>query len=178
MVFLHCFFFKLSLELYKQIIIKVISIVDEISHYSNVGKKYNIWINLMRTRMVMISNREKRLKQLGITAEQAAILTILYKKDIPVYPSEIAKHMYRKPNTISSYLQRLAKKELIMLKPDGENRSKVQVWITEKGEKVYAASLDEQFFDVALSPLNKEELEVFGDMLLRLYNHNAALFER
>ena len=61
---------------------------------------------IMRTRMVLYKLEDKKLQYFDSSLEQYMILTYLYNRQTPIFPSEIAKSFFRRPCTVTSHLQK------------------------------------------------------------------------
>jgi DNA-binding MarR family transcriptional regulator len=98
---------------------------------------YNLWISLTRTRNFVFRARELELLRYGLTPEQAIILYIIHNAKEKLTPAELARHIFRRPHTISAMLDRMEEKGFIEKNIDPTRKNMIRVSLTEKGKKAY-----------------------------------------
>ena len=130
---------------------------------------FNLWVRLVRARDAIFAAREKELRKCGVTQREAAILYYIDKIGTAATPAEIARHTFRKPNTISNILDRMAVKGLVKLTKDLDRKNLVRVTHTKKGRESLACSLDRQSFPRIMGVLNAEDREILGGLLEKLF---------
>jgi len=97
---------------------------------------YRLWRLLRRTVDVMTRVRERELAEFGISIELASTLTIINRLGDRATPAEIARQRYRLPNTISHVLIGMERAGLVQRQPSHEQRNRVKVSLTPRGEQV------------------------------------------
>lgn len=90
---------------------------------------------------------------------EAALLFLLYQKNRPVPPTEIAKEMNISKGRVTAMLNSLNDKEYIDIAISSEDRRKFDITLTEQGlkflnEKRKAA---ENYFDIMIARLGEEK---------------------
>lgn len=145
--------------------------------YQNIvsDKARDAYLSLMRTRLVLYNLKESKMKDYNITPEQAAIIAFVCEQKNPVNPSQVANYLFRKPNTISTHLNSLLKKGFITLRGDEINRTKVQIFLTDKGKKICIDSVSDDFYKQAFSVLSEKELEQLINYLDKVFKYNTQI---
>jgi len=137
-------------------------------------KDYSLWILLLQVRDYTWRLRQIKLKRYGITPEEAGVLLSIDILGDNAIPTEIARWMYRKHNTILSILDRMEKKGLIKKRMDSDKNIYLRVTLTDKGRQAYYQSTDIDYIRRIMSSLNEEQrkqlilsLQALRDAVLR-----------
>lgn len=115
-----------------------------------------------------------RLKTLGITASQCAVLDYLFHSSIEeVTQRDIEKALSLKNPTVTGLLQRLDEKGFILAVPSNKDRRCKNIYLTEKAYDIQRRmEADRKKIDKRLTlGMNKKEIAALEKMLDRvLYN--------
>ena len=96
-----------------------------------------LWILLPQATDVLLKVRENELRECGLTRAQAGVLFILKALEHPPTPADIARYLFREPNTISALINRMDQQELILKVRDQERKNQFRILITDKGDQLY-----------------------------------------
>ena len=96
-----------------------------------------LWILLPQTTDVLVKVRENELRSYGLTRAQAAVLFILKALEQPPTPADIARYLFREPNTVSALITRMKQQKLILKVRDQNKKNQFRILITDKGEQLY-----------------------------------------
>ncbi len=131
-----------------------------------------LWTLLHQTTEAIGRAREKELAEHGIALRQVAALYVINHliktKGESVTPTELAQWLFRRPNTISSILDRMEREGLINKGKDDQRRNLVRVSLTEKGRDAYQKSTQRESLHQVMGCLSTEEQDVFFGYLERL----------
>jgi len=132
---------------------------------------FQLWGILHQTGWAIARNRENELSGVGVTLMQAAVMVVVKTVKGPVTPAEISRWLFREPQTVSSLLNQMERKNLLKRVRDLEKRNLVRVVLTEKGEEIYARSLEKiETLRQIMSCLTEEERSNLESYLLKLRN--------
>ena len=120
-------------------------------------RDYELWVLLCQACKAMIRARENKLRPVGITRMQAAVLFIVKAVKVPATPAEISRWLFREPHTVSGLLDRMEKQGLVRKVNDLERKNLIRVEITEKGEEAYRRSRELKVIPKTLSRLSPKE---------------------
>jgi len=131
-----------------------------------------LWTLLHQATEAIGRAREKELAEHGIALRQVAALYVINHlieaKGEDVTPSELAQWLFRRPNTISSILDRMEREGLIKKGKDRQRRNLVRVSLTEKGKTAYQKSTQRESLHEVIGCLSAEEQDVLFGYLERL----------
>ena len=85
---------------------------------------------------------ETKLAKKGLTPEKLAVLWACRDYPGTLIPSEIARLLFREPQTIAGLLNRMEREGLIKRTPKRKGKPFTEVKITPKGEKAIGPGLD------------------------------------
>lgn len=126
---------------------------------------------LMANNMTMQKQIFAQIKHLGLTLGQPKVLDYLYEHDGAIQ-KEIAKGCYIEPASLSSILNGMEKKELIIRKISGESRRNMNVFMTEKGKEICCTIREE------IEKVEKEALKGMSeDEIMQLNNYLKKINE-
>lgn len=137
------------------------------NHLSDV-QDFKLWVLLQQARDVMFRAREKKMRQYGISARQAAVLFVIKTIGEKATPTEIAKWLLREPHTISSLLTRMEKEGLVNKSNNLCKKRQIKITLTEKGEQAYNHSLKRESIRETMSCLSEEERQQLGPLLEKI----------
>lgn len=124
---------------------------------NQVDLEYVIWVLFLQTYNIMLKVREKELKRLGVSIQQATILSIVKTIKVPTTPAEISRRVLRESHTVSGILKRIEEKGLIKKVRDLERKNQVRIVLTDKGEEVYKRSKELKFIRKVMSGLPQQK---------------------
>jgi DNA-binding MarR family transcriptional regulator len=107
----------------------------------------------------------------GLTASQLSCLLVLEKTG-PLSLSKLSQHVYLSPSMITSIVDQLENKELVIRTRKSADRRVILIELTEKGKEVAQTappSFQEQLTS-SLSHLKKEEKKTLFDSLNKLFS--------
>ena len=122
-------------------------------------KEYNLWILLNHTRHAIYRARELELSQYGITNEQARLLFAVNMLKEKAIPTEIAKQAFRETHTISSLVDRMAKKGLVRRVKDPNSKKIVRIVLTDEGEHILHQAMRRESLHKIISGLSETQYE-------------------
>ena len=122
---------------------------------------FNLWVTLSRTRYAIFRLREAELKPYHVSPEQSATLAVIRGLNNQATPAEIARWLFRKPNTVSAILKVMERKGLIKKSKDPYAKNIVRVALTEKGEQAHRDTFNREAVKRIMSVLTKEECDFF-----------------
>ncbi len=121
---------------------------------------------------------DRRTSQLaagyGLSLGQFAVLEALYHKgDLSV--GEVQRKILSSSGTMPVIVRNLEKRGLLTKSPDGEDRRRNILHITEEGRKLIAEifPLNKELILESLSPLSREEKDALLKLLKKLKRHTA-----
>ena len=121
-------------------------------------RDFELWALLNQACDAIGKARDDELRQFGITRMQAAILFTLKAVKVPATPAEIARWLFREPNTVFVLLKQMERKGLVRRVKDLERKNMVRVVLTEKGlQASRRAMLRNQSLCDIFSILSEEE---------------------
>ncbi len=132
------------------------------------NEDYWLWALLTQARYSMFRVREKELREDGISPEQAGVLVIVCSLGKNATPSEISRWLLRRPNTISTIVERMIKKGLVRKKIHSKRKNMVRVVLTKKGRELESKIRGYNSINEMMSPLSKEDKEQLKSYLQTL----------
>ncbi len=94
-------------------------------------------MSLHMTSKVLLKLRKKELASFGITPEGNIIMTAVQSLGKRATSAEIARSIFREPNSVSSLLKRMEDKGLVTRVTQGKETKRQIIVLTVKGQKVY-----------------------------------------
>ncbi|AEM78600.1 DNA-binding transcriptional regulator, MarR family [Thermoanaerobacter thermohydrosulfuricus] len=102
--------------------------------------------------------------------EQQVIMVLSENKNTPIYMKDIASELDISPSTLTSIVDKLVEKGLVQRDFDLEDRRKIQISLTKKGEDIYKHLVD--FRMKVLQPifekLSPQEIETLKSILQKI----------
>ncbi|HHW56375.1 MAG TPA: MarR family transcriptional regulator [Clostridia bacterium] len=102
--------------------------------------------------------------------EQQVIMVLSENKNTPMYMKDIASELDISPSTLTSIVDKLVEKGLVERDLDVEDRRKIQISLTKKGEDIYKHLVD--FRMKVLQPifgkLTSEEIKTLKSILQKI----------
>jgi len=142
---------------------------------SNEDSILNLWTILYKCTHFILKAREKELRVLDITPEQASVLYILHVVGGRSTRSEIAKYTCREIATISGLIKNLEKKRLVRLEENRNDKRTKYVIITEDGATKYEATAIRGSLHSIFDDLTTSEREILETIVKKLYKKATAV---
>jgi DNA-binding MarR family transcriptional regulator len=130
-------------------------------------KYYDLWLMFAQVKDAITRVRAKELKKYNISPQQAHILAIISDMGNTAMPRDIALLSFRKANTVTITLNRMAKRGLIK-KRRVKTGNTVRVSLTEKGREVYLYSTRRESLNKILSGLSEKQCQQLKSCLKAL----------
>ena len=126
-----------------------------------------LWLLLHRVRDGIVMCEDSIFGNYGLTTEQFSVLAAVKSRGDSLTPVQLAAILARKPNSVSTLVDRMVKAGLVRRTRDRKDRRTVNVSLTGKGEKALepAAPAGWEFIQKILSPLSDKDREVLNSML-------------
>lgn len=104
------------------------------------------------------------------TRGESGVLMYLYHIGHPMYPGELTEKLRLTTGRIANILRALEAEGLIVRTPDADDKRRVQVKLTPRGEALAKAQSREAmaFHARVISRLTSDEAKQFKDMLIRV----------
>jgi DNA-binding MarR family transcriptional regulator len=137
--------------------------------------EYQLWRLLSSTYRRIDYSLEKPLQRIGLTTDIAGILYLVDYLHNYATPTAIAKLALRKPQTITSRLEVMVKKGLLVKTRDESKKNMFRVSMTEKGKQAFLKSMTLKRYSRIMSILPEEKQKIFIDCLMELREHTKKL---
>ena len=129
---------------------------------------YSIWGLFADTMECIARARTMELTRYSLTREQSHVLRILYEAGRPLTMNEIAVHILRKHNSVSTIIKRMVRNHTVdMIKVPGARQ--YQISITAKGRDLFE-KMPTNSISMAFSSLSNEEKKSLVLCLHKLEN--------
>ncbi|ADD02297.1 MULTISPECIES: MarR family winged helix-turn-helix transcriptional regulator [Thermoanaerobacter] len=102
--------------------------------------------------------------------EQQVIIILSENKSNPMYMKDIALELGISPSTLTSIVDKLVEKGLVQRDSDLEDRRKIQISLTKKGQDLYKhlAMFREKILQPIFEKLSPQELETLKNILQKI----------
>jgi len=117
---------------------------------------YYLWLLIHRAWDVVSRARSRELRSYGMTYIQAGTISVIRMMGNPT-EAQVARWMYRRPQSISELLSRMEKAGLVTRMADTKRKNLVRVALTDKGERAYKKTLKRNSLNRVFSQLSEEE---------------------
>jgi len=126
-----------------------------------------LWFLLHRDYTLLKGCEDQIYGEKGLTTEQYAILVAIKYLGDPVRPTDVARWMGRRTNSVSMIIDRMAKAGLVRRERDRRDRRVVRLIITSKGEDAVKPATEAgwEFIQKIMSPLSDEDRHTFDRLL-------------
>jgi MarR family transcriptional regulator, organic hydroperoxide resistance regulator len=115
---------------------------------------------LRNTSDIVVKARNRELRKNGISLEEWGVLSVvnsIAENNCQQTPAEISRWLFREHHSVTTLLNRMAKKGLIKTTKDLERKNLVRVTLTDKGEKIFQAGTKANVHERIVSGLSVEE---------------------
>lgn len=140
-----------------------------------------IWL-LFRLTAIIARIRQRELRKLGISSPEAAVITSVKESHSAVTAADLVRWLVKKPNTVSSLLDRMEKRGLVKRCHDLERKNYARVILTEKGEQLYVQLSQREWISHILSEFPDSQysqlqslLELFHDKAVDEHNRSSDI---
>ena len=134
----------------------------------------NTWVTLVQVKDAISKLRQKETKSFNISPAQISVLSTLYSSRVKLTPADISRSLIRNPSSITTILNRMAARGLIMKTPDKCKKNLVRVSLTPRGHQLYSQILKNMCIPRIMSNLSvqqcqqlKTSLDILLDRALR-----------
>lgn len=127
---------------------------------STFNQDWILWWWLLHAKDAIHMVRQRELDKHNISARQSAVLFAIHFLGDTATRTTIAQLLLRKPHTISEFLCRMEKAGLVKRIRKSNNKNRLSVELTEKGQKAYKLTTTErESFGRIFSVLSREKRE-------------------
>jgi DNA-binding MarR family transcriptional regulator len=126
-----------------------------------------LWFLLHRDYALLRGCEDQIYGEKGLTMEQYATLVAIKYLNDPVRPTDVARWIGRRTNSVSMMVDRMVKAGLVRRKRDRRDRRVVSLIITSKAENALepATRAGWEFIQKIMSPLSEEDRHTFARLL-------------
>jgi DNA-binding MarR family transcriptional regulator len=118
---------------------------------------YALWVWIIRAYRSILTARGKELRKCKISLSQNAVLDKIKSSGNYAKPSDIARGMFREPQTLDTIIRILLEKGLVETARDSKRKNVVRISLTDEGERVYEQSLVSKSLQHIMSTLTIEK---------------------
>jgi MarR family transcriptional regulator, lower aerobic nicotinate degradation pathway regulator len=136
--------------------------------FSDGDKDHDLFMFLSRARYLAYRARERELQRFGLTPEQVGILFVIKASEEKLSPADIARLFLLQRHTISSMVERMEEKGLVKRNPDPQNKNRLILSITEKGNASFRLSTKREPVHRIMQTLEASERAVFIQCLEKI----------
>lgn len=124
------------------------------------------------------SAMDKRLRHLNITVIQWSLMDQLYQHE-GINQRELAQYCMKDPSSLTKTVDLLEKKELIVRKPDANDRRAFKLYLTAKGSNVRneAYKVASEFYEAVTVNLTDAELQQLQKIIVTIIENIHRLKE-
>jgi DNA-binding MarR family transcriptional regulator len=137
-------------------------------YFSDGDKDHDLFQLFGRCYYLTKRARERELQRYHLTPEQVQVLFFVRIMKDRATPAEISRVVLRKPHTVSSLVDRMVKRGLLIKREHAKYRNRLRLQITEKGEEYYQLSAKRGPIRRILSTLDEEDRKVFRQLLEKI----------
>jgi len=112
---------------------------------------------LRNTSDIVVKARNRELRKYGISLEEWGVLSVINIIGEEATPAEISRWLFREHHSVTTILNRMARKGLIKRTKDLERKNMVRATLTEKGEKLFQTASKAQVPERVVSNLSIED---------------------
>lgn len=128
---------------------------------------------LLKTSNLVFKYSEARLKKLGITRTQHAVLMTLSVFDQPPTLTDLGRRLVRSKNDLTTVIDNMERDGLVKRQRDETDRRTVKIVTTEKGKALLESmrAISRQLVYDAMSCLTEAELRQLTGLLQKIGKH-------
>ena len=127
-----------------------------------------LWVLLQQARDAIFKARENELRDFNLSQVAAAVLELISIIGHRSTPAELSKWLVRKPNAVSTLLERMEKDGLVKRVKDLESKNLIRVERTERGHQLYNEAIKRESIHRAMSWLSEAERQQMRSILIKL----------
>jgi DNA-binding MarR family transcriptional regulator len=126
-----------------------------------------LWFLIHRDYALLRSCEDQMYGEKGLTMEQYATLVAIKYLNDPVRPTDVARWIGRRTNSVSMMIDRMVKAGLVRRERSRRDRRGVHLTITSKAESALklATRAGWEFIQKIMSPLSDEDRHTFARLL-------------
>lgn len=128
---------------------------------------FTLWVLIAQTKDALLKARQREYLRFNITNERRAVLWAIENLGGKASPIEIARLLFREPNSISEMIKRMAKERLIK-KYKNPHKQGMTIELTQKGYEVLDQSRCNVTDKRILSVLTKKQRERISSYLIEI----------
>ena len=136
-------------------------------NYSVTEEDFKLWRFLDHTRYAISRSREIELAHFGLTPEQAYVLDILSVSGGSTTIGDIVDMTLRQHHTISTLIDRMAKRGLVQKERSRNDKRKYDIVMTKDGRELFQ-KVSKKSIEAVFSTLSKDEKRELSSLLSRL----------
>jgi DNA-binding MarR family transcriptional regulator len=108
---------------------------------------------------------ERRLYELGVSASQARVLSVLHHAEGPIKPSAVAILLFQETQSITGIIHRIEERGWVVSTPDPNDRRAIGLQLSDAGRELteqivrISRELFDELFAAALSATERRQLE-------------------
>jgi MarR family 2-MHQ and catechol resistance regulon transcriptional repressor len=127
------------------------------------------WVKLVRAFSTLTHHMDDHIRTTGLTTPQFGVLECLGHKG-PMCPGELSKKQLVSCGNMTVVVDNLEKEGLVVRKRSKEDRRKISIELTKKGQAKFDAIFPDhaRFVGERMSVLDSEEQEQLGRLLKKL----------
>ncbi len=134
----------------------------------------NLYILLDQTSNIITNAVELELKIFQLTQPQARVLTMLSRQNKPVTLEQLANWTLKEFNSVSTLINRMAKKGLVeKIKIDGD--LKTYVVLTNKGSDLYHKQVTERSIHLIFEKLTPKDKKQVDSLLKKIRDNTRDI---
>jgi DNA-binding MarR family transcriptional regulator len=142
--------------------------MDSIEPLEPLTQEYRLWRLLSYTERLISAANSKALRRIGLSHDTSAILAAVWRLHNNAMPIEIARYGLRKPQTITSSIDKMVKKGLLIKSRDENKKNTFRVSLTEKGKLAYQKATSLTMYKRIMSTLSEEQRKQLEECLEEL----------
>ena len=139
----------------------------EIRSYIPAEEDFRLWRFLDHTRYAISRSREIELASFELTPEQVYVLDIINVGGGVTTIGTIMEMTLRQHNTVSTLIDRMAKKGLIKKRRSETDQRQYEIVMTKSGQELFG-KVTRKSIETVFSALTKEEKRELSSLLTRL----------
>ena len=148
---------------------KIIEYEESAKFFRAEDEDQDLWFLLTHTQYAIFRARELELQRYGITPEQVIILFLVQALGKKATPAALSRQLLRQPHTVSSMVERMAKRGLVKKFRDLDRKDLIRVEITDKGRKAFEQSEKRGPIHRIMGDLHEKERGKFRKHLETIY---------
>ena len=138
---------------------------------------FGLWQLLNRTTHLIYKARQKELDRYGISVRSAAVLEVVNRLDKEATPARLSQQIFIERHSISEQLSRMEKEGLLVKNRHPENKNRIRLQATGKGERLFREAMQHESISDIMSELSPEEQHRLWLVLSRLRKRTLEILD-